>query len=508
MGKFGKGKLNTNGEFLLETALKYELVISNTLFQHKMTHRTTWECPERKTEHNDQTTGTTRRNPYRNQIDYILIKTKHRNLVTNSRSYGGIETYTDHKLVKANLRIKWKHVNFNKRNSKTQNHPINMQRLQDPICRKLYCETVTKMMTEPSEETKTTQEKWNKIKNACIQAGETIVGKKQKCAKKCQNEKVIELSQKQKNLRQKIDECKDKTERREMKKERNKMMKEIHNIITEEKVQKIMNTVEDIEKHKKDSNRMYQAVRALQQLEPKKAILVNGEHGMTTNTEEQIQIITDFFKDTFFKNNVNQIEDIKPVKMTQEFTTTEIENAVKCLKNNKSPGIDGINSELLKYGPEKLHEEIADIFNIIAETGETPREIQQGILIPIPKAGKPQGPPGNLRPIILLSTLRKLLSICMINRIHKKLNSRIPNSQAAYRPGRSTTEHVFSFKCLAEKAITSSNYEIIIEMLDMSKAFDTVDRGKLFQILSDILDKDELHIMKILIKDVELLTFI
>jgi len=198
------------------------------------------------------------------------------------------------------------------------------------------------------------------------------------------------------------------------------------------------------------------------------------------------------------------MEDVKPSKMNKPFTAEEIETAVKCLKNNKSPGIDNINAELLKYGPNELHDEIANIFNQIAETGEVPTEIQQGILIPIPKPGKPAGPPGNLRPIILLSTIRKILSICMITRIHDKLNSVIPNSQAAYRPGRSTTEHVFAFKSLAEKAITSSNYEIIIEMLDMSKAFDTVDRGKLSEILTKILDDDELHLMKVLIQDVQL----
>ena len=190
--------------------------------------------------------------------------------------------------------------------------------------------------------------------------------------------------------------------------------------------------------------------------------------------------------------------------MNDPFTAEEIETAAKRLKNNKSPGVDNINAELLKYGPNELHGEIANIFNRIAATGEIPTEIQQGILIPIPKPGKPAGPPGNLRPIILLSTIRKILSICMITRIHDKLNSVIPNSQAAYRPGRSTTEHVFAFKSLAEKAVTSSNYEIIIEMLDMSKAFDTVERGKLFEILKKILDEDELHLMKVLLQDVKL----
>ena len=75
------------------------------------------------------------------------------------------------------------------------------------------------------------------------------------------------------------------------------------------------------------------------------------------------------------------------------FSASEIETAAKCLKNNKSPGIDNMNTELLKYGPEEVYQEIADIFNRIAETGEIPQEIQQGILIPVPKPGKPQGPP-------------------------------------------------------------------------------------------------------------------
>ena len=40
-------------------------------------------------------------------------------------------------------------------------------------------------------------------------------------------------------------------------------------------------------------------------------------------------------------------------------------------------------------------------------------------------------------------------------------------------------EHVFMFRILAEKAITSSNYKIHLQMLDMSKAFNTMWRETL-----------------------------
>ncbi len=55
---------------------------------------------------------------------------------------------------------------------------------------------------------------------------------------------------------------------------------------------------------------------------------------------------------------------------------------------------------------------------------------------------------------------------------------------------------------LAEKAIT--NYKIYILLLDMSKAFDTVRRNDLFDVRKDILDEDEIHIIKILVEDVKL----
>ncbi len=57
---------------------------------------------------------------------------------------------------------------------------------------------------------------------------------------------------------------------------------------------------------------------------------------------------------------------------------------------------------------------------------------------------------------------------------------------------------------MAEKAITSENYEIYILMMDMSRAFDTVNRKLLMQDLTTILEEDELHMIKILLENVSL----
>ena len=53
--------------------------------------------------------------------------------------------------------------------------------------------------------------------------------------------------------------------------------------------------------------------------------------------------------------------------------------------------------------------------------------------------------------------------------------------QAAYIPGRGTTEHVMAMKLLIEKAINASDYELLIRLPDMPKAFDIINHSKLMQ---------------------------
>ena len=104
IGKYGKGKLNTNGRCLLEYAKEHDMIGTNTMFNHKMCHRTTWTAPNRITEQNHHD-GNPRRNPCTNQIDYVLIKNTFRPLARNSRSY--FETNSDHKAVIMNMKLAW-----------------------------------------------------------------------------------------------------------------------------------------------------------------------------------------------------------------------------------------------------------------------------------------------------------------------------------------------------------------------------------------------------------------
>ena len=148
----------------------------------------------------------------------------------------------------------------------------------------------------------------------------------------------------------------------------------------------------------------------------------------------------------------SNILELPPHKMVTPFTADEITKAAKKLKNGKSPGPDNVELELIKYAPTELHKEIATIFNKVAETGEPVTELVLGLLRPLQKPGKSKGPPENLRPIILLSVLRKILTICLIDRTWDRLKQQIPPDQAAYQPGRGTTETSFCSQNISRKS--------------------------------------------------------
>ena len=70
-GKYGKNQLQCSVRTFSETCRQYELVIDNTLFIHKLSYRETQPASQRRYTTYD---GSCRRNPVRNQINYILGK--------------------------------------------------------------------------------------------------------------------------------------------------------------------------------------------------------------------------------------------------------------------------------------------------------------------------------------------------------------------------------------------------------------------------------------------------
>jgi len=88
------------------------------------------------------------------------------------------------------------------------------------------------------------------------------------------------------------------------------------------------------------------------------------------------------------------------------------------LKNNKSPGFDGISNEILKYGGESSAAWLQMIFEKIWIEVKTPEDWLKGVIFILDKKGDTSYCNNN-RGITLLSTPSKVFQIVILQRLDK-----------------------------------------------------------------------------------------
>ena len=71
----------------------------------------------------------------------------------------------------------------------------------------------------------------------------------------------------------------------------------------------------------------------------------------------------------------------------------------------------------------------------------------------------------------------------ILNKIQPFINPLLRNNQNGFRPGRSTTTHIIALRRLIE-GIKSHNMKAIITFVDFRKEFDSINRSRMFKILS------------------------
>ena len=188
-----------------------------------------------------------------------------------------------------------------------------------------------------------------------------------------------------------------------------------------------------------------------------------------------------------------------PQPLLRPIQPSEVGTAIRKLKNGRAVGLDNLCAELLKHAPPQMPSMLADVFNKAFALGE---DLELGLakLVTLPKPGKPVGPVKNIRPIALLPLLRKVLSLITLARIRGPVDLYLSPSQAAYRPGRSGADIVWAHRWLVAK---SMRYKVAIHVLglDMSRAFDTINRSKLMSVLESVpgLTDDDRRLVRILL---------
>lgn len=172
-----------------------------------------------------------------------------------------------------------------------------------------------------------------------------------------------------------------------------------------------------------------------------------------------------------------KIFDELPIK-TDAFDMDDLEAAIRTLKNNKATGLDEIPAEVWKIGC--LNDILLQISNK-TYNGSAPDIWRSGGIIPLPKKGD-LGLTKNYRGITLSVVAAKVYNKMLLNRIRPVLDPLLRKNQNGFREGRSTVAQILTIRRLIE-GIKAKNLSATLIFVDFKKAFDSIHRGKLMEIL-------------------------
>ena len=181
-------------------------------------------------------------------------------------------------------------------------------------------------------------------------------------------------------------------------------------------------------------------------------------------------------------SQINKLTNIQALALEGPVTLAELGKALKHMKNNKTPGIDGFPAEFFKVFWCKLKILILRAFNLFYEKGKLSVTLRQSIINCIPKGDKPRQYLKNWRPISLLTVLYKLLSSVLANRIKAVLDFLISRSQCGFIQGCYIGE---ATRLIYDVMNYTENKQIdgLLMLIDFEKAFDSISWNFLYNVL-------------------------
>ena len=162
-------------------------------------------------------------------------------------------------------------------------------------------------------------------------------------------------------------------------------------------------------------------------------------------------------------------------------TVAQVHRALKATPPGRSPGIDGIPSQLYRRLGAPLHALLARLYTAIGTLQCTPPGFLDGAISIMHKHGD-RTEAANYRPITLLNTDYRLLAKVLANRLQPLLPTVIDRSQLAFIRGRSIGEAVLLMQTLPAWLQLQGRGAVAV-LCDFAKAFDTVDRSFLLAVL-------------------------
>ena len=238
---------------------------------------------------------------------------------------------------------------------------------------------------------------------------------------------------------------------------------------------------------KSDSKSFYAYVRSKQNVRDKVGPLEDNAGDIITEGILMAEELNMHFSSVFTREDTSSLpvpetkfngsegERLGQLVVTPEVVASKINN----MKENKSPGVDGISPKILKETVEQISTPLAHVFNMSLQEEIVPLEWKEANIIPLFKKGS-RNKSVNYRPVSLTSVICKLLEAIIRDHMmdflikHKLINP----SQHGFLKARSCLTNLLCYLEEITKWVDEGSPVDVI-YLDFQKAFDKVPHQRL-----------------------------
>ena len=460
---------NRNGEKLIEYMEEYSLFSSSNNFMKPKGQLWTFEYPSGQ----------------RAQLDYILFRKKWKNSVQNTRSYSSFSSVgSDHRIVSSFVKLSLRAT------KKSKPHPMKFidwkEVSSNPTLCKEFSVAVHNRFEALNQDDELNLENINKVYSNLISATETVAKEMLPSKPRGKGSKIKDLPsvtsarEKLKKLSLSHHQHPSKTKKKALEIAK----KELDEAYLKAEADFIDGKIKDIsslhigQKH----HAAWKTIRELSGKRSKPTTRIKGG-----SSAKRMSSWYNHFKNLLGKPPKTPTNISLPMEKisddldicTSDFYINELKIAIKNLKSSKAFGPDNIPAIIWK--DDIFHDLLLKLCNYCLINKTCPTSWRTSQIIPVPKKGD-LTLVTNYRGISLLPIAAKIYNKLILNRLLPKVEPLLRNNQNGFRAGRSTLSQILALRRIIEE-ITNCNKEAVFIFVDFSKAFDSIDRTKMFEIL-------------------------